>query len=460
MNLLKDNKFSIILATKNSIDNLKKTITSIKLQNYQNYELIVIDGQSKDGTKEYLDNEKKNINLIYKSEPDESLVDAYDKGWKLATGDIIFPIATDERLFDKNVLNNINDQFKHYNDKFFLIGNIGFMNEKEELIEISKPFGGNKDNLKFDLMSHLACETVLPMHSTFFKRKIIENIKFDLDVKQCGDYFFVANLLSKHNYSDFIFFDVPVLKALKTRISSSYRSENFELMIQSKISSLEKFCKLNKNLIHQDKLNSIKAGIYIWAVEQISVMDNINSLCMNYLNQAIKFDSKNERVFKFMRFHGIESREGRLIYDDDISENIIKKTNMNFNFLIKNHHSFFKKFYFKFKKKEFFFNTEPYGKLLDIKIEDKNRNFDFKKNIYWIRIDIFLNKGRIALSKIINPKINNEILYKEKYFINENNDLSIFYKLDNMNDLFFRIRNFGEYKSRFILKNISLYYSD
>ena len=133
---------------------------------------------------------------------------------------------------------------------------------------------------------------------------------------------------------------------------------------------------------------------------------------------------------------------------------------MNFNFLIKNHHSFFKKFYFKFKKKEFFFNTEPYGKLLDIKIEDKNRNFDFKKNIYWIRIDIFLNKGRIALSKIINPKINNEILYKEKYFISENNDLSIFYKLDNMNDLFFRIRNFGEYKSRFILKNISLYYSD
>ena len=152
MNLLKDNKFSIILATKNSIDNLKKTITSIKLQNYQNYELIVIDGQSKDGTKEYLDNEKKNINLIYKSETDESLVDAYDKGWKLATEDIIFPIATDERLFDKNVLNNINDQFKHSNDKFFLIGNIGFMNEKEELIEISKPFGGNKDNLKFDLI--------------------------------------------------------------------------------------------------------------------------------------------------------------------------------------------------------------------------------------------------------------------------------------------------------------------
>ena len=121
MNLIQDNKFSIILATKNSIDNLKRTIKSIKLQTYKNYELIVIDGHSNDGTKEYLEQEKNNINLIYKSEPDESLVDAYAKGWKLASGDIISPIATDERLFDKHVLGNINDQFKLYNDKFFLV---------------------------------------------------------------------------------------------------------------------------------------------------------------------------------------------------------------------------------------------------------------------------------------------------------------------------------------------------
>ena len=43
------------------------------------------------------------------------------------------------------------------------------MNQEEEIIEISKPFGGNKDNMKFDLISHLSCETVLPMHSTFQK---------------------------------------------------------------------------------------------------------------------------------------------------------------------------------------------------------------------------------------------------------------------------------------------------
>ena len=59
----------------------------------------------------------------------------------------------------------------------------------------------------------------------FFKRKIIENYKFDLNVKACGDYYFLANLLLNHNHENFLFFDRPILKALKTRVSSSYRSK-------------------------------------------------------------------------------------------------------------------------------------------------------------------------------------------------------------------------------------------
>ena len=60
----------------------------------------------------------------------------------------------------------------------------------------------------------------------------------------------------------------------------------------------------------------------------------------------------------------------------------------------------------------------------------------------------------------MSQKKNNEYQYKEKYFIYENNTLKIFYKLDNSQDLIFRIRNFGEYNSRFILNDISIYYKD
>ena len=75
--------------------------------------------------------------------------------------------------------------------------------------------------------------------------------------------FFLANLLSKYNYKDFIYFDCQVLKAIKSSVSTSYRSESFDILIQTKISSLDKFCKLNIDLINQNKLDNIKSGIYV-----------------------------------------------------------------------------------------------------------------------------------------------------------------------------------------------------
>ena len=169
-------------------------------------------------------------------------------------------------------------------------------------------------------MSHLSCESCSSnAFNIFLKEKLLKKSKFDLDVKYCEDYF-LANLLLKYDNNDFIFFDAPVLKALKTRISMSYRPEHFDLTIQAKISSLEKFSKLNKNLIYQDTINNIKAGIYIWAVEQISVIDNLNNQCMNYLRLAVKFNSKNHKIVRFIKFHGINSIDGKLIYDEHVSE--------------------------------------------------------------------------------------------------------------------------------------------
>ena len=50
--------FSIITPVLNNKEKLIKTIESIKKQNFNDYEIIVVDGGSNDGTKEYLENEK------------------------------------------------------------------------------------------------------------------------------------------------------------------------------------------------------------------------------------------------------------------------------------------------------------------------------------------------------------------------------------------------------------------
>lgn len=98
---------SIIIATKNAKHLLIETLHSLENQTYQDFEVIVIDGASQDGTKEWLA-QAKYENLIWLSEPDKGISDAFNKGLALAkgeyinfqgAGDILYEPTTLEKLF-------------------------------------------------------------------------------------------------------------------------------------------------------------------------------------------------------------------------------------------------------------------------------------------------------------------------------------------------------------------------
>ena len=74
--------FSIITVTLNNINGLKKTYNSIKEQSHHDFEWLIIDGGSDDGSHEYLDS----INVHYLSEKDKGIYDAMNKGIKRASG--------------------------------------------------------------------------------------------------------------------------------------------------------------------------------------------------------------------------------------------------------------------------------------------------------------------------------------------------------------------------------------
>lgn len=94
--------FSIITITLNNLDGLKKTQKSIDAQSYENFEWIVIDGNSKDNTVEHLKkirSEKRRNKHPFKfvSEPDEGLYDAMNTGIEKAKGHyLLFLNAGDE----------------------------------------------------------------------------------------------------------------------------------------------------------------------------------------------------------------------------------------------------------------------------------------------------------------------------------------------------------------------------
>lgn len=110
-------KISIITATYNSEKTLKDTLESVLKQTYTNYEHIIIDGMSKDSTikivKEYEDKYKGKLRYI--SEKDTGLYDAMNKGIKMATGDVIGILNSDDVYANETVLEKIANRFKETN---------------------------------------------------------------------------------------------------------------------------------------------------------------------------------------------------------------------------------------------------------------------------------------------------------------------------------------------------------
>jgi glycosyltransferase involved in cell wall biosynthesis len=98
-------KISIITVTKNNKKGLLRAIECVSNQTYKNVEHIIVDGGSMDGTKEKMEDGRwKKDSIKFFSEPDEGIYDAINKGIKLATGDVIGLLHSDDLYADEKVL--------------------------------------------------------------------------------------------------------------------------------------------------------------------------------------------------------------------------------------------------------------------------------------------------------------------------------------------------------------------
>src|SRR6266436_7822019 len=108
------NKISIVMATYNAGKYLESALQSIIQQNYPCLEIIMIDGKSQDNTLSIINKYQKNISF-WKSEPDEGIYDAWNKGVAISTGEWIMFLGSDDVLLPdslisySNFINSIND---------------------------------------------------------------------------------------------------------------------------------------------------------------------------------------------------------------------------------------------------------------------------------------------------------------------------------------------------------------
>lgn len=103
-------KISIITVTFNSITTIQDTFKSVAQQTYNDFQHIIIDGVSNDGTIEFLQ-EYKGHEIEFISEPDKGLYDAMNKGIKKASGDVIAILNSDDVFYNCDTLELLAGQF-------------------------------------------------------------------------------------------------------------------------------------------------------------------------------------------------------------------------------------------------------------------------------------------------------------------------------------------------------------
>jgi len=187
-------KFSIITPSFNQRAYIEDALLSVKNQAYPQVEHIVIDGASTDGTVEILREYASQpgwSHLRWISEPDQGQSDALNKGFRLASGEIIGWLNSDDG-YRSECFRFVADAFDKNPAAHVLYGDYTWIDSCGALLKVRREIGFNP----FILLYHRVLP--VPTPSSFFRRSIFDDGNF-IDVKYhySMDYEFFLRLVQK-----------------------------------------------------------------------------------------------------------------------------------------------------------------------------------------------------------------------------------------------------------------------
>ena len=185
---------SIITATFNSAKTLKDTIQSVLRQTNKDFEYLIIDGGSTDETIDIVKSYESEFSgrLKWVSEKDQGIYDAMNKGIKMASGDVVGILNSDDYFTSDDILQTVADAFK-CQEIDAIYGDIHFIRDgnPQKCIRyyssrMFRPFW-----LRFGFM---------PAHPSFYcKREVFEKAGlYSLDYKIGADYEMMVRLFKKY----------------------------------------------------------------------------------------------------------------------------------------------------------------------------------------------------------------------------------------------------------------------
>ena len=183
-------KVSIIIAVLNSAETLERTIKSIRSQSYKNIEIVFVDNNSNDGSKDIITNHLNNCD-VFISERDEGLYDAINKGIENSTGELITILHSDNLYAKSTTVATVVDYFKSLSVDI-VYGDMEYFSPKdpEHVVRKYKSGAFSANRLAWGFM---------PGHpSMFIKREIYMNYgNYNTYYNICADYEFLCRIIKK-----------------------------------------------------------------------------------------------------------------------------------------------------------------------------------------------------------------------------------------------------------------------
>jgi glycosyltransferase involved in cell wall biosynthesis len=184
-------QFSIITIARNNLTGLKRTADSVLSQDCRSFEWIVVDGDSVDGSKEYLKHFSFPdwLRVGWSSEPDEGIYDAMNKGIARAEGKYCLFLNSGDQLYSDDVLSSLELGGKL--DADIIVCNLNVSSEA------NKSKNGIRQWDAHALGKRFFYNRTLPHQSTLIKRDLFQRFgNYDPSFKIKGDHdFFVRAYL-------------------------------------------------------------------------------------------------------------------------------------------------------------------------------------------------------------------------------------------------------------------------
>lgn len=255
-------KLSIITINYNNRDGLKRTIESVISQTFKDLEWIVIDGGSKDGSKELIEHYSEHFSY-WVSEPDNGIYNAMNKGIRVAKGDYIQFLNSGDSLHNPHSLSFV---FSNKINADILYGDLYLTNGISET-KLEYP---DTLSLKFFY------DNTLCHNSTFIKRQLLLDEPYEESLKIVSDWeFFIKQAL--HNRS-FLHINTTIIRYDTTGISS-----------------------LNDQLVKEERAKVINDLIPEMLIQDFKKMDEMeNTLSNGQVQKVLKYGKKNKFYHKLI----------------------------------------------------------------------------------------------------------------------------------------------------------------